>query len=295
MSSLKAVVETGIPPEPDYAKINEEDDTETEEEEKTQSAEIPKISKISKKSKAEKAEKEETEDDEDDDEDEDEEQEKKTGRGYVPKHLFRNPLDRPLVLVYFQFLLEILHLENWNPDWTNWIVVKQFVETKASYTPNMKAKIGKLINALIPMDTHLYGIQTYVYILYCQLNPSVTPFKSKYLDAYFIFCNWMQLLILRDKNVDSYQYPFVTVDSSTASRNIIQKYFFVRANEVGQSPLPSSLNQLPSLSSKPTSAATNYFKNLPINASEAYVGNTRNIKGCAALSRRKIFSFILNR
>ena len=91
----------------------------------------------------------------------------------------------------------------------------------------MKEKIYKLLNALAIMDTTLLGIQTYVYILYCQLNPSVTPFRSKYLDTYFVFCNWMQMAMMKEKNVDINQYPFVTVDSSEASRNIIKKYFIL--------------------------------------------------------------------
>ena len=150
-SKFTTTVDPTITPEPNV----ENDETETEEEDKSQSAELPKNSKNTKKSKDEKEEEEETENEGENDEEEEEDTKRKANvKKNKPKHLFFEPLDRPVVLVKYQELLEKFHLRNWHPEWTEWKQVEEHTNKNDRFSPTIRTEIIEMIKLLKQTDKY---------------------------------------------------------------------------------------------------------------------------------------------
>ena len=286
MSSTKftVTVDPTIPPEP-----KDSDATETEEDEKSESAELPENSRISKKFQDEPEDEEETEEDEDEEE---EEEDKKTRKVYTkknkPKHLFREPLDRPQVIVNFQDLLRKFQLKNWKPDWQEWKQVKEFTKKNTTFCQETQTEIIRMIDALEQTDKYMIGIRTYIYVLCCQLNEAVTPFKRKYVDAYVVFCKFMQLEMKKEKKSKDNDYPYAAVGTNDIEKKIIKRYFEAKSSETKFQPF-TTIAENPNIEDTATTAVQTFLDELTSNTKIAYSGNASNIKGCAKRVKKPKF------
>ena len=136
-----------------------------------------------------------------------------------------------------------------------------------------------MIDALEQTDKYMIGIRTYIYVLCCQLNEAVTPFKRKYVDAYVVFCKFMQLEMKKEKKSKDNDYPYAAVGTTDIEKKIIKRYFEAKSSETKFQPF-TTIAENPNIEDTATTAVQTFLNELSPNTHIALAGNANDIKGC---------------
>jgi hypothetical protein len=161
------------------------------------------------------------------------------------------------VLSYFQQILAAITLPKWNPLWDTWDTVISYVEsTHSSIIVGQKLKIA--ISKAQKIDPHLFGMRTYVFLCFVQLDKLPNFLKKKYSISYWVFSQW----ILMENDKDNTYYKWDTIYKVPNGQEVYTKYFGSKSKEEDAL---GKMNYKPKV--KESSTISWYLKNLCNNIS----------------------------
>ena len=143
------------------------------------------------------------------------EQENRTQKHWKPN--FRSFIPPDGIVHSYQVILESVTIQAWNPNWEAWDEVTDFISNGVVTTLKLTAALTK-VQAI---DSHMFGMRSYVFLCFCQLVKMTSTLKKKYSSTYWVFCKWIQM----EKDTDHKHFGCEAADNHPAGQEIINKYF----------------------------------------------------------------------